>query len=557
MLLSKFLSQGPWLSLLLLASTALQAGPEQAKTFSLGGIAQIEQILPLKQYVGEASALRMLVNPPLLYSQSDGRIVCLLCKESPEISLRRNEKKNITEQIVTLVLKKKLSWGDGHELTREDIKYTLFAMAAADYPEGQKPILPIARVEMDSKQPNKITLVLRHRRPDAAQLFAISLLPKHKSVELEQLIKSGGGEAQLLKMLTDPAYYYGSYRVAEASPQLLRLTPQNKNDWENVGEQELAVKLYPDIPSLARGLEKGEVDQTFNQAISWNEYQQLRTLVPRFNELYQARFDSGQNLEVMLLNMRSPLLINPAMRIALYRTINRDAINAANFENSGLKAEGFLHPDLVPRTGEKFDPAYMPENAAQILDQTGWTKAADGWRYNEKGQKLSLTLSCSESRLRLGWHKNVQSDLKEIGIEMQIESLPDESYLRQTLSHLRFKDAACIRWKMPPLSPPIQLFHSLAIPSDENGYTGMNFSGWEHTSVDRILETQMREHEVPHLIRSLGRLERQFQSDVPAIPLLYLPEITLSRKLPDPESLSMQKTLATYPTGGERSKSRL
>ncbi len=545
-----------WLALWAL-SYLLSAQSTPTRIYSLGSLTPLGEVLPLLQYAGEAHPLRMMLTPPILYLQSDGRVACLLCKESPEVTIRRDDEKQTSEQVVTLILKKKLKWGDGEDLTRDDVKFTLLTMAKAPYAEGRRPILPIARIEMDPGQPNKISLVLRHRRSDFNQLFSIGLLPKHKAELVDKLLQLPPSDPQYGKLIQDPGLYYGSFQVAAASTTQLLLTPNKKNEWEQSPQQDVLVRLFAGIPALTLALQKDEIDQTLARELSWTDYQDLIVSVPGLKDRYNPQFDSGHALEVMLLNMRSPTLVNPAIRSAIFHAVNRQAINEKAFAGAAMTTEGLLHPDLQLRTGPKLPAAYQLEAASHLLDQAGWKRGPDGWRYSEKDVRLSLNLSCSVSRLKLGWQKQVAEDLQKVGIELKIDSVPDADYLRQTLGHLRFKDAACMRWKLPPLSAPIQIFHSLSIPDAENSYVGSNFSGWEQTSINRILENMMREPEVPHLLRLFGRLERQFTSDLPAIPIAYLPRVTLSRKsAPDPGTKDLQNTLATFPAEGERGRAK-
>lgn len=540
----------------LLFLTLWPSGPAAAtaRPFTIGSLGDLSDVLPLKQYAGDANGINMLVNPPILYLQSSGRVSCVLCKEIPEHSIRRDGDKGPSQMLISLVLKKKLVWGDGQPLTREDVKFTLEFMARRDYPKGQHPILPIKRIEFSRDQDNMLSLVLQHRRSDAPQLFAIRLLPKHKEEQLKKLLSLRPEDKEYQSLIRDPGFYYGSYRVAEAGPQFLRLDPNKENEWEGSPSQKLEVRFFPKLSALTQALEKGEIDQTFSGQLHWDQYLELLEASPNLAQRYDAQFSPSETLELMLLNMRSPLLINPSMRQAVFHAIDREAINKASYQGGGATSEGVFKTEQSRRSGEKLPAAYRVDLSEQLLEQANWKKREDGWRYNEKGERLTLTLSCTEERLKSGWTKLVASDLQKVGIEMKVELGPEAEYFRQTLGHLRFKDAACMRWKIPPLTPPIHLFHGLAIPNSENGYIGLNFSGWEQTAVNRLLESMMREPEIGHLVRLYTRLERHFLSDVPAVPLVYIPEVTLTRKAePNSGIPELQKALAAYPAGSPRS----
>ncbi len=522
------------------------------RPFTIGSLGSLEDVVPLKQYAGEAHGINMLVNPPILYLQHSGRIACNLCKEAPESLIRKSKGKS-SSQITSLVLKKNLSWGDGRALTREDVKFTLEFMARGDYPKGQHPILPIQRIEMNTEQDNKLTLVLQHRRADAAQIFAISLLPKHKEDVLKKLLQLKPEDKEYARLLRDPGLYYGSYRVSDATADRLNLEPNRENEWEVSPSQKLDVRFFAKLPHLADALRKSEVDQTFSGQLSWDQLRTLNEGIPDLNNRYEIGLSEGETLELLVLNMRSPTLVNPSMRQALFHAIDRSRINKEYFRSGAQTTDGLFYSEQSRRTGEKIPLAFQKELSEQLLDAANWKKREDGWRYNERGEKLTISLSCTEERLKNGWAKPVAEDLENVGIALTVETLPEADFLRQTLGHLRFKDAACMRWRLPPLSPPIHLFHGLAIPNSDNSYIGSNFSGWEQTSVNRLLETMMREPDASHLLRLFSRLEHQFLSDVPAVPLVFLPKVTLTRKVEAESGIpELQKVLATYPSANQR-----
>lgn len=535
-----------------LLSLPLGPGPLNAavaRPFTIGTVGSLGELIPLKQYAGGASGINMLVNPPMLFFQGSGRISCVLCKEPPETSLRRSGKKGPSQLVISLVLKKNLRWGDGQPLTRDDIKFTLEFMAKGDYPKGQHPIVPIKRIEFPKEDEREIDLILMHRRSDAAQLFAISLLPRHKEEVLKKLLTLKPEDAEYQKLLRDPGLYYGSYSVAQASSQSLQLVPNRENEWEGSPNTELALRYFPKLSQLAQAMDKGEIDQTFTGELHWDDYLELKEAMPSLSQKFEAQFTASENLELILLNMRSPLLVNPSMRQAILHAIDREALNKLAFQGGGLTTDGVFNPEQSRRSGEKLSPVYRPDLSEQLLEQANWKKREDGWRYNEKGDRLTISLSCTEERLKSAWAKPVLSDLQKIGVELKLDLIPKAEFSRQTLGHLRFKDAACVRWKLPPLSPPIHLFHGLAIPTSENAYTGLNYSGWEQTAVNRLLESMMREPETGHLIRLFSRLERHFLSDVPGVPLIYIPDVTLVRKAdPDSSVQELQKALAAYPS---------
>ncbi|RZA22951.1 MAG: hypothetical protein EOP10_14065, partial [Proteobacteria bacterium] len=195
-----------------LAFSAFRLNAQTAdRPFTLGTLIPAQTVMPYKQYSGDSSMIRNLLFPPILNVGLDGRVRCTLCKDVPTVEVRKGESGTF---VISMELKKDLKWGDGTAITAKDVKFTLEQMAKANYPAGEHPILPIRRIELDKEQSRKITLVLRHRRSDAFQLFAISLLPLHRAKDLEGL---SARPLDSIKLISDPSFTYGTYRVESAT----------------------------------------------------------------------------------------------------------------------------------------------------------------------------------------------------------------------------------------------------------------------------------------------------------------------------------------------------
>ncbi|WP_176737046.1 ABC transporter substrate-binding protein [Oligoflexus tunisiensis] len=516
------------------------------KPFVIGSLEDPSQIYPLMQKAGASKTVRHLTNPPILTVRNDGRIICILCKETPELMSRRDEEKSTTTYMVELELKKKLTWGDGSPITPQDVKYTLETMALTDYGKGRDPLLPIRRIEMDKDQKNKMRLILTHRRPDAFQLFAISLLPSHKADVIQKLQKDPK-DAAWWNRLQDPGLYYGAYVVKKAGPDSWQLVSNSEGEWEEAPTQDLELRLYNGIPALAKALQNGDVDQTAEGELSWLDWLELRQQVPGLEQKFGLQSRPGHTLELIILNLRSPLLVNPQLRQILQHAIQRQTLVQKQLQGHGAAAFTSLHPAQLERMNDKVSDPYQPQRVAQLLEQIRGRKAPDG-TLTIDGQKINLVLTCSDERMKSGFYQPVLEDLRKIGANVQLQVVPEAEYVKETLPQRRFKDMACMRWKLPPLSPPINLMHSLAIPSSDNNYFGSNYSGWDMNVVDRILESMQRDAEPGHLQRLLSRLDKQLMSELPAFPLVFLPDVWLNRKEPGSKDiLETQERIAAWP----------
>lgn len=511
------------------------------RPYTIGTLQNPIDVFPLKQYSGQNNIVRNLLFPPILYVQNDGRVRCVLCKELPSVETRKGES---GVYVVTLELKKDLKWGDGTAITAEDVKFTLENMAKTVYPAGEHPILPIRRIEFDKEQKRKITLVLRHRRSDAFQLFAISLLPAKRAKDLEGVVTQ---PAKAYELFQDPGFSYGPYRISKLNPQTWELVSNEKTEWDQKPDQPIDLKFYPKLENLREALKTSSIDQT--EELSWTNFESLKAQWAELDSKYDATGVPSDDLQVFLLNLHSPVLVNPQLRQAFYYSVNRAELNALKYQNMAEIGSGILSENFAKRLEMKRPEAYNPKLATQILDQSGWVKNAEGIRSSE-GQHFIVSLVCPAGRLNEKWLASLKSELSGHGIKLEVEHPEAADFMKKVVSERRFKDLACASWTLPPLSIPNNIFHSLAIPNRENNYFGANYSAWDQHVVDKLLDNMLRETELHHFTRQFARLEKQFLSDLPAIPLVYEPKVTLKLKAPlnqPSEELSRVLQPATAP----------
>jgi len=491
--------------------------------YTIGTTQLPADILPLKQYSGQTNILRNLLFPPILKVQTDGRVRCVLCKDVPIVESRKGESGTY---IISMELKKDLRWGDGSEITAEDVKFTLETMAKSSYPPGHHPILPIKRIEFDKEQKRKITLILKHRRSDAFQLFAISLLPSRREKEVATLIAD---PAKALDVLKQPDFAYGPYRIAHTTDKTWQLVSNEKSDWEQKPDQPVDLRFFNDLNELREAMKSSAIDQS--DEMSWTSFETVKSLWPDLNSKYAVSGTPSSDLKVLLINLHSPLLVNPQLRQALYYALNRDELNKAGYQGLAELGTGLLSEGFAKRLELKRPVGFDKKLANQILDLSGWAKGADGIRSYE-GQSFVVKLSCPAGRLNESWLATVKSDLLSLGIKLEVDHPDGSDYMKKVVSERRFKDLACATWSLPPLSIPNNIFHSLAIPNRENSYFGANYSAWDQHVVDRLLDNMLRETNLHHFTRQFGRLEKQFLSDLPGLPLVFEPKVTLTLKTP-------------------------
>ncbi|MBV9706418.1 MAG: peptide ABC transporter substrate-binding protein [Chloroflexi bacterium] len=136
------------------------------------------------------------------------------------------------------------------------------------------------------------------------------------------------------------------------------------------------------------------------------------------------------NFEMIAINFRNPILgphreVRQAMAMAIdYASLRQTA------------RQGTASPLCTPH-GKGFNPGYQanapcpqfdPAAANKLLDQNGWIKGADGVRA-KNGQRLEFNYSTTSGK---PWRQQdaliIQSNFKDIGIKLDIQYVPADTF---------------------------------------------------------------------------------------------------------------------------------
>jgi peptide/nickel transport system substrate-binding protein len=139
----------------------------------------------------------------------------------------------------------------------------------------------------------------------------------------------------------------------------------------------------------------------------------------------------GRTVYYIGWNNERPPFDDPAVRLALARGINRQEIIDALLHGQGEIATSTIPPShpLFPKevAALSFDPA----GANAALERAGWVDGnGDGVR-EQGGRALRFTLLASDDPLRRGVAEVVQSQLRDLGAEVEIQVLEFQTMLQR------------------------------------------------------------------------------------------------------------------------------
>lgn len=216
------------------------------------------------------------------------------------------------------------------------------------------------------------------------------------------------------------------------------------------------------------------------------------------------------------------------VREALAWAIDRDTIASVLFDGRGVPAKGIL-PGWMFNLGEDHTDGfgYDPEKAGALLDEAGWNMGADGVREKD-GRKLSLRLVAAYPNVSTvkPMPEMLDQMFSAVGVDIDLIEVDDSGVYGSTYLDTGEADLY-MEFASNNNTDPTYLLYNLF--TSVTAWGGYKFTA-PGPHVDQMLlnarEAQTRE-EVIDLVRQAHRAI--VQDDLAAIPILMVPNFTLSR----------------------------
>ena len=381
---------------------------------------------------------------------------------------------------------------NGEKFTAEDVKFTL--ERAKKLPKVAHLYTLIDNIEVVDENTIKI-----HTSEPFAPLLA-HLSHKTASIISKKYYEEKGDDGFYNPVGTGP-YKYKDWKVGD------RITLEANNNYfgHKPSIKYIVIRAIPEENSSVIGLETGEIDMTADLSA------ESRRLVLNNSELLYKE-NSGISVNYVGFNTAKGILKDKDVRRAIAMGINRDAIIKSILLDSVEKANSFIAPGTFGYTPEAKTLEYNPEEAKKIIKEKGLV-----------GSKL--TIGVSNSPIRMQMSEIIQAQLKEIGLDVTVESLEWGAFL--TATGRGDLDMFSLAWGPSTYDGDYGYYPNFH--SSQLGSAG-NRSQYVNPEMDKLLDAAKKEIDVEKRKELYKQVANIIYTDVPVIPMYYANNTVASTK---------------------------
>jgi peptide/nickel transport system substrate-binding protein len=349
-------------------------------------------------------------------------------------------------------LRRDVRWHDGRPVTAEDVKFT-FDLAkdpGAASLLGEVFLADVRAAEVV----DSATIRFRFVRPHAQALedFWWPPLPKH--------LLEGVAATELRNApFNQQPVGSGPFRFAEWRANERLVLEPNPDFPEALGgpahATRVVFRVVPEAATILTELLTGGMHVDI--PVLPDQVEQIRNTA----DLQLFSFP-GRTVYYVGWNNQRPPFNDTRVRRALAHAIDRQQIIDALLKGQGTLATSTIPPWHPVYPADVQPLQHSPEEAARLLDQAGWSdRNGDGLRENAQGRPLRFTLLTSSDELRRSVVEVLQSQLRALGVDVQIRVMEFQTMLAQHRN--RDFDAVFTNWVLDNFqvaAAPNALFHS-------------------------------------------------------------------------------------------------
>ncbi|OLC55603.1 MAG: hypothetical protein AUH85_08835 [Chloroflexi bacterium 13_1_40CM_4_68_4] len=390
---------------------------------------------------------------------------------------------------VTWQLQPGLKWSNAQPLTSADIAFTWQTWMKDPKVLNRQGFDQIEKIDT----PNDTTAVVTYKSIYApyATNFNAGLLPKNLLEKEADISKT----EYVRKPLCTGPFVVADFKAGDS------ITMERNPNYRKAGQPHLDKIIFRSVPSSEAAiaqLKAGEVQGMWNilesQTPDLEKDSNLKLAVSPSPSVERIEMNTAKNEDMTDPSSVHPILGDINVRRALiYATPKQVFVDKLLFgkakAGTSVLSQGWAADRSI--TQESYDP----KMAAQLLDQSGWVKGADGIRA-KGGVRFSLTITTTTgNKTREQVETILVDEWKQIGVELKIQNLPSSVLLSGSWTDKDPRKRGNFDLIMYASSPAIDpqttmetRYHSKNIPSKANNGVGQNYTRVKDPNLDQAID---------------------------------------------------------------------
>ncbi|WP_138205890.1 ABC transporter substrate-binding protein [Haloimpatiens lingqiaonensis] len=398
------------------------------------------------------------------------------------------EKWEISEdgKTYTFKLKKGIKFSSGDELTAEDVAFTYTAICDPNYKgsrfDAVEKLLGYEKYHKgDAKEvegikvidPYTISFTLTEPKAPAIYDFGYGIMPKKYYGFEKGKIKEL--EDKFLKPVGSGAYIFKEYKPGQEV-----VLEKNPNYWKGEPKIKTVILKAVTAENMMQQIKAGEIDVCRVSAKPEN-VQELKEAGFLNMQLYP-----GNGYGYMGLNLRNEKFKDKRVRQALAYGLDRKGFANAYFGEYADVCNGPVSPVSWAYTDDLNKYEYDADKANKLLDEAGWVKKDDGFRYKD-GKKFTISwYTYSGSKYVETLIPIVKDNWKKLGIDVVPEMMEFATLCTKVYDEQNF-EMFNMAWSLSIDPDSLGIF---GISQDVKG--GFNAGGWRNEDGEKLLQEGLK-----------------------------------------------------------------
>jgi peptide/nickel transport system substrate-binding protein len=416
---------------------------------------------------------------------------------------------------LTLTLRDDIKWADGTPVTAEDFAFALDLIGDKVVASPRYSAVEPFAAPPQILSPTEIRFTYREPGDQYTRLAQAS-----GYYEPKQILGAADRASLRTHPLSKRPLPTGPFKLTDHRPNESFVLEPNEA-FTGPEEDRARIKrvqflIVPEYQTRLLKLKRGEVDMM--DGINIKDADELRKSNPNLRfERRGYRF-----MDYVGWNLQDPRFQDKAVRRAMAHAVDVDGmikrlLTSETGESYGRQAIGTITPELCAVRAHVEPIKKNLAEAKRLLADAGWADTDGDGVLDKGGVKLAFTLMTNrENERRIEAAQLIQADLKQIGIEMTIDTL-EFNAMSDRLRKKEFQ-AVLSGWSAGLFIDPAAMWHS------GDGYT-FNYSSYANPEVDALIDRGLRTPDPAEAAPIWREMQEKIYDDQPYMFLWWRDEI--------------------------------